>query len=71
MTDLLLRTSDQEDERANLDGPRVPHPNLFSDRHRTRPFAVPASVWVPLALVVGAAPWVALAVMALWPELFW
>ena len=71
MTALLLRASDHEDERANLNGPRVPHLDPFPDRHRTRPFAVPASIWVPLALVVGAAPWVALAVMALSPELFW
>ena len=70
MTDLLLRASDHVDERAKLDGPRVPHPDPFPDRHRSWPFAVPASVWVPLALVVGAAPWVALAIMALWPELF-
>lgn len=69
MTDLLLRASDHEGERANLDGPRVPYAGPFPDRHRAWPLAVPASVWVPLALVVGAAPWVALAIMVLWPEL--
>ncbi len=35
-------------------------------RHLRR---IPVSAWVALALVVGAMPWVVMAVAAIWPDL--